>query len=184
MRRCKSVVEFRRIFQNCFSRTLLEVRKKLQKIFSAKLPICNLKIISTSPVRVKIVFTVKDKLLKILLSGLVYKCRCGACKATYYGKTKTHFKVRICGHLGISHVIGKKLTIDNIKLTAIQEHLLCCGYSSSFEDFSILNTLSYDVLSCHMMSTYPIVRIQMWFVQFSLLCCEFCILSKTGCMSI
>ena len=35
-----------------------------------------------------------------------------------------------------------------------------------------------------MMSIYPIVRIQLSFVQFSLLCYEFCILSKTECKSI
>ena len=28
--------------------------------------------------------------------------------------------------------------IDNNKLMAIQEHLLCCNYSPSFEDFSTL----------------------------------------------
>ena len=35
-----------------------------------------------------------------------------------------------------------------------------------------------------MMSIYPIVRIQLSFAQFSLLCYEFCILSKTECKSI
>ena len=35
-----------------------------------------------------------------------------------------------------------------------------------------------------MMSVYPIVRIQLSFVQFSLLCYECCILSKTECKSI
>ena len=35
-----------------------------------------------------------------------------------------------------------------------------------------------------MMSIYPIVRIQLLFSQFSLLCYEFCILSKTECKSI
>ena len=35
-----------------------------------------------------------------------------------------------------------------------------------------------------MMSIYPIVRIQLSFVQFLLLCYEFCILSKTECVSI
>ena len=39
----------------------------------------------------------------MLLSGLVHKYKCGGCNATYYGKTKRHFKVRIYGHLGISH---------------------------------------------------------------------------------
>ena len=33
-------------------------------------------------------------------------------KATYYGKTKCHFKVRICEHLGISYLTRKKVMID------------------------------------------------------------------------
>ena len=28
--------------------------------------------------------------------------------ATYYGKTKRHFKVQICERLGISHLTGKR----------------------------------------------------------------------------
>ena len=32
----------------------------------------------------------------------------------------------------------KKVKIDNNKLTAIQEHLFCCNYSPSFEDFPVL----------------------------------------------
>ena len=72
----------------------------------------------------------------MLLSGLVFKC--GGCNATFYGKIKRHFQVQICEHLGVLHLTGKKVKIDNNKLTAIQEHLLCCNYSSSYEDFSIL----------------------------------------------
>ena len=48
---------------------------------------------------------------------------CGSCNATYYEKTKRHFKVRICEHLGILHLIERKVKIDNNKLTAVQEHL-------------------------------------------------------------
>ena len=91
-----------------------------------------------SPVRVKSFFTFKDKLPKMLRSGLVYQYNCGGCNSTYYGKTKRHFKVRICEHLAISHLTEKKVKIDNNKLTAIQEHLLCNNFSPSFEDFSIL----------------------------------------------
>ena len=58
--------------------------------------------------------------------------------ATCYGKTKRHFKVRICEHLGVSHLAEKKGEIDNNKLMAIHEHLLRCNYSPFFEDFSIL----------------------------------------------
>ena len=71
----------------------------------------------------------------MLLSGLVYKYKCGGCNATYYGKTTCHIKVRICERLGISHLTGKMVKIHKIKLTAIQEHF--CNCSPSFEDLSI-----------------------------------------------
>ena len=95
--------------------TSFQIRKKLQKLFSDKLKSCNLKIVFASPVRVKSFFTFKDKLLKMLLSGLVYQYKCGGCNATYYGKTKRHFKVRICEYLGIPRLSGKKVKIDNSK---------------------------------------------------------------------
>ena len=116
--------------------TSFQIRKKLHKFFNDKLTSYRLKIVFMSSVRVKSFFTFKDKLLKMLLSGLVSKY--SDCNATYYGKTKRHFKVQICEHLSISHLTGKKKKIDNKKLTAIHEHLLCCKYSPSYEDFSIL----------------------------------------------
>ena len=124
--------------------TSFQIQKKLQKLLSDKLTSCNLKIVFTSPVRVKSFFTFKDKLPEMLLSGLVYQYKCGGCNATYYGKTKHHFKVRICEHLGISHLTEKKVKIDNNKLAAIQEHLLCCNYCLFFEDFSILTRESNE----------------------------------------
>ena len=104
--------------------TSFQIRKKLQKLFNDKLTFCNLQIVFTSPVRVKGFFTFKNKLPKMLLSGLVYKYKCGGCNANYYGKTKRHFKVWICEHLGVSHLTGKKVKIDNNKLTAIKRTLL------------------------------------------------------------
>ena len=68
--------------------TSFQIRKKLQKLFSDKLTSCNLKIVFTSPVIVKSLFTFKDELPKMLLSGLVYHCKCGGCNSTYYGKTE------------------------------------------------------------------------------------------------
>ena len=88
--------------------TLFQIQKKLQKLFSDKLMPCNLKLVFTSPVRVKSFFTFKNKLPKMLLSGLFYQYKCGGCNATYYGKNKHHFKVRICEHLGISHLTEKR----------------------------------------------------------------------------
>ena len=127
-----------------FGSNSFQIRKKLQKLFSDNLTSCNLKIVFTSPVRVKSYFTFKYKLPKMLLSGLASKYKCGGCSATYYGKTKSHFKVQICEHLGISHITGEKVKIDNNELTEIQEHLLRCNYSPFFEDFSILTRESND----------------------------------------
>ena len=107
-----------------------------------KLMSCNLKIVFTSPVRVESFFTFKDKLPKIILSGLFYKYKCSGCNASYYGKTKHHFVVCICEHLGISHLTSKKVKVDNNKLTVIQEHLLCCNYLPSYEEFSVLTRKS------------------------------------------
>ena len=44
----------------------------------------------------------------------------------------------------ISHLTGKKVKINNNKLTAIQEQLLCWNYSPSFEEFFILTRESND----------------------------------------
>ena len=124
--------------------TSFQIRKKLQQLFSDKLTSSNLEIVFTSFVRAKSNFNFKDKLPSMLLSGLVYTFKCGGYNATCYGKTKRHFKFRICEHLGISHLTGKKVEIDSNKVTAIQEHLLCWNYSPSFEDFSLLTSESND----------------------------------------
>ena len=73
--------------------TLFQIQKKLRKLFRGKLMTCNLKIVFTSPVRVKSFLTFKNNLSKMLLLELVYKYKCGGCNATYYGKTKRHSTV-------------------------------------------------------------------------------------------
>ena len=75
-----------------FGSTSFQIRKKLQKLFSDKLTSCNLKIVFTSPVRVKSFFTFTGKLHKVLLSRLVYKYKRAGCSATYYGKTNAILK--------------------------------------------------------------------------------------------
>ena len=87
-------------------------------------------------------FTFKDKIPLFLRSGIVYKFQCGNGNATYYGKTKRHFKVRMCEHLGISALPGKKVKGDDD--STIKEHRLFCNHIADFEDFSILLTNNND----------------------------------------
>ena len=84
--------------------TSLEIRTRLRILFSKKLPFYNLRIIFRFSCRLKTFFHFKDRIPKYLRSGLIYKFKCAGCIATYYGKTKRHFKVRACEHLGIIHV--------------------------------------------------------------------------------
>ena len=82
--------------------TSFQILKKLQKLFNDKLTSCNLKIVFTSPVRVKSFFTFKDTYYTTYhLPPRI--------PPTYYRKTKRHFKVRIYEHLGISYLTEKKV---------------------------------------------------------------------------
>ena len=153
--------------------TSLQIRKKLQKLYSDKLTSCNLKIVFTLPVRVKSFFTFKDKLLKILISWLIYKYKCSRCNATYYGKTNHHFKFRSSSFEDFS-ILTKKINDYKLKImetlqTAGDKSVLNKADSSLPLELFICNISGY-VLSHHMMSICPIVRIQLPFVQFSALC--------------
>lgn len=121
--------------------------------FLQKLASCNLKIILVSPARAKSLFTFKDKLPKILLSGLLYKYKCAGCNTTYHGKSKHHFEVQICKLLGVP---PGKMKIGNNELMVIQEHLLCCNCSSFF-DISIL-TIESNCFKLKIMEILLIVR--------------------------
>ena len=107
-----------------------------------KLPYCNIRFVFLTKCKISNFFTFKDKITSFLRSGTVYKFQCGSCNATYYGKTKRHFKVKMCEHLGISALIGKRVKDDDD--SAIKEHLLFCNHTPDFEDFSILATSIND----------------------------------------
>ena len=48
----------------------------------------------------------KIKISLSLRSGIVYKFKSCGCNATYYGKTKRNFKVRLCENLGFGALTG------------------------------------------------------------------------------
>ena len=81
-------------------------------------------------------FTFKVDVPSFLRSGIIYKFHCGSCNATYYDKTKRHFKVRICEHFRISALTGKIVKGDDD--SAIKEYLLFCNQKPNFQDSSIL----------------------------------------------
>ena len=120
----------------------LKIRSRLREFFRNKFPAWELRMIFKAEVRLSSFFRFKDAIPKYLQSGLVYRFKCGGCNTTYYGKTKRHFKVRICEHLGVSHLTNKLLS--NKQNTAISEHLSSCDFSPTFDSFDILTKESND----------------------------------------
>ena len=77
----------------------------------------------------------KDKIPSFLHSGIVYEFHCGSCNATYYGKTKRHVNVRMCEHLGISALTGKRVKGDDD--SANKEHLSFSILATNNNEFKL-----------------------------------------------
>ena len=115
----------------------LKIRNRLQNCIKNNIPFCKLKVAFQSKNRLATLFRFKDVIPKELDSNLVYKFSCSSCNATYYGKTKRHFKVRASEHLGMTPLTDKH--VKSPKKSVIFEHILLKGHQASFNDFSILS---------------------------------------------
>ena len=120
----------------------LQIRTRINRIMKNKLIYCNIRSVFRTNCKISNFFTFKEKIRSFLRSVIVYKFQCGSCNATYYGKTKRYFKVRMCENLGISALTGKIVKDDDD--SAIKEHLLFCNHTPDYEDFSILATNDND----------------------------------------
>ena len=76
----------------------------------------------------------KDQIAIDLISGDVYKFKCGLCNESYYAECIRHLNVRIGEHIAISPLTKKKVKSKN---SLINDHLLFCNHSASYDDFSI-----------------------------------------------
>ena len=69
-------------------------------------------------------------------SNLVCKFKCNISNDICYGKTKQHFKVRACEHLGITPLTGKK--VKSPKESAVFDHIVHTGHNATFDNFETL----------------------------------------------
>ena len=120
----------------------LQIRTRINRVMENKLPSCNFRIVLRTKCKLINFFTYKDKIPVFLRPDIVYKFKCDGCNATYYGRTKHHFKVRMCEQLEASVLTGKTVKGDND--SAIKEHHLFCNHSSGFDDFPIIASNSND----------------------------------------
>ena len=82
-------------------------KNRIQCCLKKNTPVFNLKEVFQSRRWLSTLFTLKDKINKMLHpdSTIVYKCN--ICNDLYYGKAKHHFKFRACEHLGITPLTRK-----------------------------------------------------------------------------
>ena len=116
----------------------LQTRNRINRIMKNKPPYYNIRFVFQTKCRISNFFPFKGKNRSFLLSGIVSKFQYGSSNGTYYGKTNQDFKVRMCEHLEISAVTGKRVKGDDD--SAIKEYLLFCNNTPDFEDFSIFAT--------------------------------------------
>ena len=116
----------------------LQIKKKLQTIFRDCGRGLKLKIVFSSPNRLRSGFMFKDRLPREMDSMLLYKFTCGTCNCTYIGETKRHFQVRSHEHMGISLLTNKPLTYNANNATAINKHCHELEHECSIDNFQIV----------------------------------------------
>ena len=103
-------------------RISLQIKKKLQSTFRELAPGLKLKIVFSSPNRLRSGFMFKDRLPREMDSMCLYKFTCGTCNCTYIGETKRHFQVRSYEHMGGFLLTNNRYTYNANNATAVKKH--------------------------------------------------------------
>ena len=120
----------------------LQVKKKLQSTFKELCPGMKLKIVLSSPNRLRSGFVFKDRLPREMDSMLLYKFTCSACNCTYIGETKRHFQVRSYEHMGLSLLTDKLLKYNVANATAVRKHCNDLSHDNNIDNIQIVGHAS------------------------------------------
>ena len=115
------------------------IKNRLNRFLRSEFPAFKLNFIIKSGRKIGLFFNFKDKIHSYIRSLVVYKYTCSNCNVTYLGTTKRHFKVRMCEHLGISHITGKPRKYNAKQTTAVKEHIRDSGHKGKPDDFKIIS---------------------------------------------
>ena len=118
----------------------LQICTRINRIMKSELSYCNFQVAFQAKCKLINFSHSRNSCFLTFWDCLIFKC--GGYTATYYGKSKHHFKVRMCENLRVSALPGKGVKRDNN--SAIKEHHLFCNHSSGFDNFSILARNSND----------------------------------------
>ena len=122
----------------------IAIKKKLQNFFSSQFPAFKLKIVLKSGTKIGSFLNFKDILPFGARSLVIYKYSCSHCNMTYIGKTKRHFLVRMCEHLGTSYKTGKVSKYNPATTSAIREHIRLSKHTGDVSNFKIVSFANND----------------------------------------
>ena len=100
----------------------LQIGNQITRLCNAAYPHLNIRFVFRSSTRISSFFPFKDKVPKLMRSGVVYLFKCRCCSASYVGQTTRHLHTRISEHLGISPITGKPSSSP--VMSSIFSHLL------------------------------------------------------------
>ena len=120
----------------------IQIKKKLQSTFRELCPGLKLKVVFSSPNRIRNGFMFKDKLPREMDSMCLYSFSCGVCNCTYIGETKRHFQVRSYEHIGLSILTNNRLSYNCNNTTAISKHNHDLGHDNDAKNFKIVGHAS------------------------------------------
>ena len=120
----------------------LQIKKKLQSTFRELAPGLKLKIVFSSPNRLRNGFRFKDRLPREMDSMLLYKFTCGTCNCTYIGETKRHFQVRSYEHMGVSLLTNNRYTYNANNATAVNRHCHDLEHENNIDSLRVVGHAS------------------------------------------
>ena len=114
-------------------------QKELLKLISKYYPFLDCRLAFSNPFNIASFFHFKDTLQPLMRSNVVYLYNCPKCDlGRYIGCTTKLLRVRICGHMGVSHRTFNSLSVQ--ENSAIRKHSSSCKTSIKFDDFKILHS--------------------------------------------
>ena len=128
----------------------LQIRSELSKIAKTYFPCCKIQVMFNSVNRLGSYFRFKDRVPLNARSLVLYKFKCSSCNSAYAGKTKRHFLVRTCEHLGISLTTGNnyKYNPNNKNNTTVLNHINCNNCEATVDNFRIIGSARNDYTLC------------------------------------
>ena len=120
------------------------IKKELNQIVSRYFPQMDFRLVFFNNFTLRGILNHKERLPDALCSDICYRYLCDACGATYVGSSKRCLLTRAFEHFGKSYRSGNWLLKP--APSSIREHQIGCKFSTSMDNFKVLNSYSDGIL--------------------------------------